>query len=120
MAGRGYGFTRRNAERIGETVKWVEREIKNPGRPQSKYPVGGGIGATILGAETPAGGIPAQSGLTPGSATCAIYTFNGASWVSAGRNQIVFNAMTSAAVGAGKFCLVGYVGTSLFVLAEPC
>jgi hypothetical protein len=63
----------------------------------------GGQGPSALLCRTPAGGIPASSGTgfpyTPGSASCDVCAWSGATLVDAGWNLTVFNASRTAVAG---------------------
>lgn len=72
--------------------------------------------------KTRAGGIPALSGSTPGSAVCDLYFFDGSSLSAATGSYVsetIYN-MSSAAVGATKFIQVKYIDGFWFVDVESC
>jgi len=69
-------------------------------------------------AQTPAGGIPAMSGATPGSATCTIFDFNGTT-IASGRSVKVFN-MASGAIGASKYIVITLIDGCWFIIVEAC
>ena len=77
--------------------------------------------------KTPAGGIAARSGTTPGSATCTLWTNSGgtlAEWVSpqgAAQTVTVYNLSTSAVSAAAYIIACGeLLGGTLLAMWEDC
>jgi hypothetical protein len=89
-------------------------------------PTGGGQVLALLGAsggsgvrmfKTPAGGVPAASGATPGSATCTEYP-NGLGG-SAGATATIYNHRTNVIPG-DVFILVDFFGPDLYCVEPNC
>jgi hypothetical protein len=68
---------------------------------------------------SPAGGIAARSGGTPGSASCTLCTWNGTTWTSTGGSLTVKNDYPTA-VGGSKLLWVTPWGGDYFTVTEQC
>jgi hypothetical protein len=78
-----------------------------------------GKGTALRPAKAPAGGIPALSGATPGSATVTFYTWDGTSF-SLGSETATAKNVYGSAVGANKLVWVTRWRGTWFVLTEAC
>lgn len=70
-------------------------------------------------AKTGASGIDAMSGMTPGSAECGMWLFDGADLVDTGASEMVYN-WTPTAVGANKIVVVATIDNANFIVADSC
>jgi hypothetical protein len=114
-----FGFdARRDAERVAEGTRIVERSSRGGKPGRRRYPIISGSPG-IRTARTPSGGIAAKSGTTSGSATCTFYDSNGASQPLGTETATVYNDFPAAFDG-NRVIKVHWEGGAWRVLVQSC
>ena len=110
-----FGFNQNDAQQIINLLGSTGGEVK-----QFEYDLSSTAGV-VVHAYTPAGGIPARSSLTMGSASCDLYNSNSSGVLSdSGSNITVYN-MASGAVAGSTHIMAAKNRAGLYVcIVEDC
>ena len=111
-----FGFNRNDAQQLVNLIGSQGGEVK-----QFEYDLTTAAAGTMVHAYTPAGGIPARSSLTMGSATCDLYdSTTGGVLSDSGDNITVYN-MASAAVAGSTHIIAAKNQAGIYVcIVEDC
>lgn len=117
-------FSAADARRIAVQTRWAERRLRNPPPQRARYPVAGaGVAVPTASqgkvARTGSDGIPAMTGLTPGSGAVELYDFTTSSLVDKGDSATAYN-VSNDAVAANTVVVLMKVDGKWVVILEPC
>lgn len=110
-------FSEDGAKRIASAVRFIEGSPRGTLRGERRGPLE--FGQPILRVKSPAGGIAAMTGSTPGSATCTLEAWNGSAR-STGSGTITVRNDHPTAVGASKLLWVVWWQGDYWVMTEAC
>lgn len=114
-----FGFdTRASAERVAEATRFVERTSRGGGPGQRRWPVGTSDGLTTF-VRTPAEGIPAKVGNTPGSKPCFRYVWDGTSDTLGTESLTILNRLPDP-VDGNRIAMVAFDQGAWWFVVEAC
>lgn len=114
----GVKLTPRAAARIKRQTLAAERRPRNlPPTPRARAPAPGFPPGRI--ARTSTGGIPAMTGISPGSASCELVHFDGTNVSILTDTVTVYNLSSSAVTGSG-YIQIKWIEGYWFVDFEDC
>lgn len=108
-------FSKKDKVRVQAATAWVEGRSRNLPPPRSRYPLGGGSGASVY---LTSGGIGAGSQTSPGSGNANAYQFDGTSYsiIDASDDPITIYNFFDQGIKTGQIVLCVNVGGYWFVV----
>lgn len=108
------------AKQIAAATRHVSRDVRGDlGRGDRRIPVYVAAGMAVRPALSPAGGIPARSGMIPGSGSCRFYNWDRTT-LTLSNETVTARNLYSSAIGASRFIWLAWWSGDWWVLEEDC